>query len=1016
MERFGINQTILVSGESGAGKTESTKIIMRSITEMSQWRSGQLVGLSSLSERVLNSNPILETFGNACTIRNDNSSRFGKLIELKFCKDSGKIQGAHITTYLLEKARLTHQFGCERNFHVFYEMMAGGSDDDKDRWRFGDSLEEFNYITQKETLDRETIDDASLFHNTQEAMRTLGMNDDEINNVFDIAAAVLHLGNLEFEAIDGNSCKISFDDRTLISCSMVCETLQVDADMLERALCKRVIRIHGVKETDFRNRYSQRQDESFEKPISVDDAKLARDALSMTLYERLFGWLVWRLNDCIFNEADAAHFENASVEINDHMFSRNFTIGLLDVFGFEIFERNGFEQLLINYANETLQQLFNEFVFLQDQREYDDEGINWDFIKYPDNQACLDLIESTPIGLLGLLDENSLYPQGNDQTMCNKMYDLLPKRFKRFLPPGGEEKANRCFSIRHFAGDVKYHADGFFRKNKNELRQEAVMLVHESQNPIVKLLLPLDAKAAAGGADIASYFDTKLGSSFMSTNSSVETERKESAPQSLQQKTVSAHFKEQLQVAIEKIRASNAHYVRCLKPNDQNVPGNFDRLRLVQQLRYSGVLQVIQVARAGYPNRFAFAEFLIRYAALGGKFSIQSVHELEEEESWEEMKMACIELAAGEELVPGDDYQVGISKVFLRQLTFTCMEVKKEERLYELACVIQRFMKGTHEFAKECKLRNPSVRKPKKVVAKKPKKKLKEIEVEVVPVESFQSRLKNEQARRRQSVDALDTGDTHEKGAKPKAREMGTIEKGIVEVAEEEQPQSRRKHSRRRRKNSVEGSVQEIPGAEVKRSNSRSKKKTEIEAIQPSEVAEKVKRTKSSSRKKSPMEATESPEVVEELKRSNSRSKKKTEIEAIEPPQVIEKEKRTKSSSRKKSIVEAIEPPEVVEEVKRSRSRSKKKTEIEAIEPPEVMEKVKRTKSSSRRRRKSSIEQEYVSVNRPQVAEELKQTKASSRKKTPVETMEPSEITEVKRTTSSSRRRRRKSTTEKETL
>ncbi|GBG27766.1 Myosin-6 [Hondaea fermentalgiana] len=732
MERGGLNQTVLVSGESGAGKTETTKIIMRSLAAMSQWRSSGASG-TDISERVLRSNPVLETFGNSCTIRNENSSRFGKLIEIKFDSESGGTLGAHITTYLLEKARLTKQFPGERNFHVFYEMAAGGSDAQLERWRIPGSLYGFNFISQKEDMYREEESDADNFVKTVEAMHELGMSEEEIEEVFDVVAGVLHLGNLSFEAVGHDqSCRIRFDDETMLSCEACCDLLKVDADALEFALCRRVIRVRGTDQ-DLAERgnlpaYLRREDEHFEKSLTVEEAALARDALAMTIYERIFGWLVWRLNQCIQTEPIRANKRAGArarmskrameaelkVEIDDHVYNTQYKIGLLDVFGFEVFERNGFAQLCINYCNETLQHLFNESVFKRDQLEYDEEGIDWTFIRYPDNAACIEMFESKPIGLFPLMDENCMYPGGNDNTLVTKMWTHLPGRFPRFLQPTREDKADFTFRIRHYAGDVVYSGEGFFAQNKNELRQEAVNLVSASRSSILKVLLPPEAKDAAGGADIASFFDVKLGSNFAGSASQAGTGAGTGAgagagagtrgsrglvrlnsqgspmPGVLQQTTVGSHFQAQLRVAVEKIRASSAHYVRCLKPNDENVPDYLDRRRLVEQLRYSGVLQIIQVTRAGYPYRFTFAEFLVRYAVLGKRGTPYKAKRLAEKATVDTQKRNCLKIANNAQLVHGEEYQLGKTKVFLRQLSFIILEVLKDERVAQIASVVQR--------------------------------------------------------------------------------------------------------------------------------------------------------------------------------------------------------------------------------------------------------------------------------------------------------------------------------------
>jgi len=711
----GVSQTILISGESGAGKTESSKFIMRAVTEMSRTRAGGRQGklnlIAPVSDRVLQSNPILEAFGNAQTLRNDNSSRFGKLINLRMEPAHGVLKEAHITTYLLEKARLTEQNPGERNFHVFYAMGYGASQEEINSWQLHD-FSNFIYLSQLSSLgnadkDEDQLADRQRYENLVNAMRVLDFTEEEILDLFKVVAGVLHLGNLKFAPkASGEGSRIAEDVVSMQTCAACCDLLEIDADALELALCMRIIRVSGPDASagvgvndNGRNRVPKRTEEIFAKDLTCSEASAARDALAMTLYERLFGWIVWKINSSL-QEASNNHRNGNGGRIRRRQLNsegivalrRDNEIGILDVFGFEVFEGNGFEQLCINYCNERLQSLFNEFVLLRDQVEYDSEGIDWQFIEFPDNSACLDLIESRPIGLMALIDENCLYPHSNDQTLVNKMYSHLPKQFEGFLAPTKHQRANKMFTISHFAGNVTYSAQGFTRKNKNELRQEAVDLLNSSEHPIVSTLLPNNANDAAGGADLAQYFEAKLeqGSTRSLQNGRVNGTKSRGK---MQQKTVVSHFKEQLDFALGNIRSSQTHYVRCLKPNDDNVPDYVARPRLIEQLRYSGVIQIIQVARAGYPSRMTFDDFLQIYSVLVPNMGTPAAvlgFLADKEEDDENLRNLCLNTIDRAGLVFGADFQIGVSKVFLRQSSFASLEISKAAVHNFSARVLQR--------------------------------------------------------------------------------------------------------------------------------------------------------------------------------------------------------------------------------------------------------------------------------------------------------------------------------------
>ncbi len=648
------NQTILVSGESGAGKTETTKILMNSLTEMGVGESGVE---NSMAQKVLESNPILEAFGNACTIRNGNSSRFGKLIKMKF--EEKRLVGASITNYLLEKARIVHQGVDERNYHIIYAMAGGGSAEDLESWGMSEGLD-FRYVCEKNG--EITKYDRRRYADVLDAMMVLGFSGSEVRGVLKIVAGIMHLGNIEFQETNKNGvCEISRTERSIESCSLACELLQLDPDALEHALCTRVISVKGPAGLF----QQKREEESFEKRMSCQESDFARDALAMSIYEHLFLWIVSRINEDIEKVGKAAE-PNSVVEI-----------GILDVFGFEVFEENGFEQLCINWCNERLQELFNEYMFKRDQEEYNREEIDWAFIQFPDNKACVELIENRPIGLVALLNENCLVPKGNDESLCNKMYTYLPENFEPFKKPSRHEKANLRFTIRHFAGDVTYSAAGFTRKNRNQLSQQAVDLVNSSSHRVLKQLLPKQAASAAEVSGRKLRPATLFGSK-----------------EKVQQTTVTSHFKAQLGYALDGIRSSKSHFIRCIKSNDEMNPGVVDRPRLINQLQYSGVLQIVKVVHAGYPYRVKIADFLSRYSVLCRLVTPQNAREAFETLDTSALSKLCYRVGQSAGTKRGKNFQVGLTKVFFRAKVYTRMNQARSKARTHYAIKLQRAVRA----------------------------------------------------------------------------------------------------------------------------------------------------------------------------------------------------------------------------------------------------------------------------------------------------------------------------------
>ncbi len=737
LQNEGRNQSVLVSGESGAGKTETTKIVLKYLTTVSDRAAANASGGTkkeiSIADRVLQANPLMEAFGNAKTTRNDNSSRFGKMILMHFSSQTFELIGSSTATYLLEKGRVIHQASGERNYHIFYELAEGLSSDEKRRLLL-DDIETYSYSNQSKTYTRADVEDREQFQATLNAMDVVGITEEEREFIFRVVIAVLHLGNVRFSDAGKEGSKISSESR--YAAESASKLLGVDADELNKALTTRKISV-GIGANTIAQGFTNALglSESYLKELTPEQAAEGRDALAMTLYERLFGWIVWRINSAIAemagtpvanNTRNANRRRAGSHDGNDmeSNFRSEHTIGCLDIFGFEVFKINSFEQLCINYANESLQQQFNEYVFELEQRVYKGEGIDWNFIEFPDNKACLEMIEARPIGLLSLIDEECLMPKGGDKSLANKLYQNLPKRYNRF-DANRKEQVNLQFTIRHFAGDVCYNVEGFYHKNKNELHQELVDILVSSSEYRIATLLPSSAADAAGdsgGAAAAAHFDKvakkRAGGGGHHHQKTMDPQAQQAASK-IQQKTVGANFKQQLGLAMQRIRASQPHYIRCLKPNDQNVCAKLTRVRLMEQLRYSGVLEVVKVARAGYPTRFALADFALRFAVLAighghhsGRLSTTSrksaasigmhqahgatsnVKTMLENNDVAGLKDICEEIMIGADLTFGDDYQIGLTRVFLRPEAYTRIEILKGERVRKYVIMIQKTYRG----------------------------------------------------------------------------------------------------------------------------------------------------------------------------------------------------------------------------------------------------------------------------------------------------------------------------------
>uniref|UniRef100_A0A3B4YC32 Myosin VC n=1 Tax=Seriola lalandi dorsalis TaxID=1841481 RepID=A0A3B4YC32_SERLL len=626
MARNHKNQSIIVSGESGAGKTVSARYAMRYFAVVS--KSGSK---TRVEDKVLASNPITEAIGNAKTTRNDNSSRFGKYTEISFDRRY-RIIGANMRTYLLEKSRVVFQADNERNYHIFYQLCSCAHLPEFKSLRLL-SAENFQYTRMGGDITIEGVDDKKDMEETRRTFSLLGLKEDFQADVFRVLAAILHLGNVEVRNSGEDKSSVSPSDPHL---AIICELLGVSAEGLVRWLCHR--RIVLVAETVM-------------KPMPKERAVNARDALAKQIYAHLF--------DCIINRINTA----LKVPGKQHAF-----IGVLDIYGFETFDINSFEQFCINYANEKLQQQFNLHVFKLEQEEYMKEDIPWTLIDFYDNQPVIDLIEAK-MGILDLLDEECLFPQGSDKSWLQKLYNYLDSS-PLFEKP---RLSNEAFVIQHFADKVEYQCRGFLEKNRDTLYEELSFCI------IINNMFHLPF--------LANFFQEE------------EPARPGVKPANKQLRTsVGDKFRSSLSLLMETLNATTPHYVRCIKPNDEKFPFEYDSRRVVQQLRACGVLETIRISAQSYPSRWTYIEFYSRYSIL---MSHQEADLADKKQTCKNVLQRLIQ--------DPNQYKFGRTKIFFRAGQVAYLEKLRLDRLRGACVTIQKHIRGWSQRRKYLRVREAAI-------------------------------------------------------------------------------------------------------------------------------------------------------------------------------------------------------------------------------------------------------------------------------------------------------------------
>ncbi|XP_060687622.1 unconventional myosin-VI-like isoform X1 [Hemiscyllium ocellatum] len=616
-----LSQSIIVSGESGAGKTENTKFVLRYLTE--SYGTGQ-----DIDERIVEANPLLEAFGNAKTVRNNNSSRFGKFVEIHF-NEKNAVVGGFVSHYLLEKSRICTQSTEERNYHIFYRLCAGAPEEIRQKFHLT-SPDNFRYLSRgctryfanKESdkrilqnrkspqclkegsLKDPLLDDHGDFNRMCVAMKKIGLDDGEKLDLFRVVAGVLHLGNVDFEEAGSTSGGCVLKNKSSQSLEHCAELLGLDGDDLRVSLTTRVMltTAGGAKGTVIK------------VPLKVEQANNAREALAKAVYSHLFDHVVKRVNQCF-------PFETSS-----------FFIGVLDIAGFEYFEHNSFEQFCINYCNEKLQQFFNERILKEEQELYQKEGLGVNEVHYVDNQDCIDLIEAKLVGILDILDEENRLPQASDQHFTAAIHQKHKNHFRLTIPRKSKLTVHRNirddegFIIRHFAGAVCYETAKFVEKNNDALHMSLESLVSESKDPFVRKL-------------------------FEGTNNNKDTKQKAGKLSFI---SVGNKFKTQLNLLLDKLRSTGSSFIRCIKPNLKMTSHQFEGAQILSQLQCSGMVSVLDLMQGGFPSRAPFHELYNMYQ----KYMPPKLCRLDP-------RLFCKALfkALG---LNENDYKFGLTKVFFR--------------------------------------------------------------------------------------------------------------------------------------------------------------------------------------------------------------------------------------------------------------------------------------------------------------------------------------------------------------
>ncbi|ANB14006.1 myosin 5 [Sugiyamaella lignohabitans] len=625
MKSYSESQCVIISGESGAGKTEAAKRIMQYIASVSGGSASS--DIQRIKDMVLATNPLLESFGCAKTLRNDNSSRHGKYLEILF-NGQGEPVGAQITNYLLEKARVVGQIRNERNFHIFYQFTKGATQQYREVYGI-QGPETYLYTSASKCTSVDSIDDVKDFQETINAMKVIGLTQDEQDSVFRLLAAILWIGNIDFIENDEGS---QIRDSSVPN--FVAYLLDVDAASIEKALTIRIVETSR----------GGRRGSVYESPLNVVQAKAVRDALAKAIYDKLFDWIVYRVNESLKAQKG----------------SSSLSIGILDIYGFEIFENNSFEQICINYVNEKLQQIFIQLTLKSEQEEYVREQISWTPIDYFNNKVVCDLIEERrPPGIFSVLNDAVATAHADsgaaDQNFAMKLSMLSSNAHF-------EQRQNK-FLIKHYAGDVMYDINGMTDKNKDQLLKDLLVLIDGSSNQFLKQLFP----------------------------DQVDTDSRKRPP------TASDKIKKSANALMDTLAQAQPSYIRTIKPNQHRSPSEYDEKAVLHQVKYLGLKENVRIRRAGFAYRQTFDKFVERFYLLSRKTSYAG------DFIWQgDSRSATIQIFK-DTGIPASEYQMGVTKAFIKTPeTLFALEHMRDMYWHNMAARIQRAWRRHQKFKADC--------------------------------------------------------------------------------------------------------------------------------------------------------------------------------------------------------------------------------------------------------------------------------------------------------------------------
>ena len=625
------NQCVIISGESGAGKTVNAKFIMEYLSKI----SGGVGEIERVKSVIIATNPLLEAFGNAKTVRNNNSSRFGKYFTIKF-DHGGQPIGGDIRSFLLEKTRVSGQQNGERNFHIFYQLIAGLTNRNENFNFAVHAAENYHYLNTTGTFEADGIDDLAEFQEMEEALGLCGITDKQIGEIYCILSGILHLGNIYFEDAGNDSAFVSdYVQGQGAGLDAVSQTLMVNKDALNDALLTQVVKIGR---------------EEISKTLNTTQADNARNSVSQGIYERLFDYLVEQVNRTLKTAASRQTLD----------------VGVLDIYGFEIFDNNGFEQLCINFVNEKLQQIFIELTLKAEQEEYQREGIKWQEIKYKNNLPVCELIEGMrPVGIFAHMDDickksSAMDPSSVDDQIRNT---LVHQCAGPYLSGSGNK-----FKIRHYAGEVDYSTTGFFEKNKNTLQRDLIICMQNSQHKFLSDL-------------------------FLNKNDKLISHPQEQARGKKAPISAGSKIRKQANDLVKALTECRPHYVRCIKPNESKRPKDWEQKRVDHQVKYLGLAENIRVRRAGFAYRRTFDQFLQRYNILQyidnpARARPPQPYANNPQGSMQGMQTILQHLSR-------DEWQFGQSKIFIKSPESVNLLEEQRERIYGLfARTIQRHLRN----------------------------------------------------------------------------------------------------------------------------------------------------------------------------------------------------------------------------------------------------------------------------------------------------------------------------------